>query len=88
MCLSTHFHLLLNTLIPFRGSKIQPGTSLELVLCHLDWLHKISQEQEDMSCRSFALFVVRSISFIVIAQYEPKASVNVDRHRRIHTCGY
>lgn len=32
-----------------KGSKIQPGTNLELVLCHLDWLHKISQEQEDTS---------------------------------------
>ena len=26
---------------------------MELVLCHLDWLHKICQEQEDMSCKSY-----------------------------------
>ncbi|KAL9987150.1 hypothetical protein ACROYT_G001407 [Oculina patagonica] len=32
-----------------KGSKNQPGINLELVLCHLDWLHKICQEQEDMS---------------------------------------
>lgn len=52
------------TTIPFRGAKIQQGTNLELVLCHLDWLHKISQEQEDMSCKSFASFVITSISYI------------------------
>ena len=61
------------TMIPFRGSKIQPGTNLELVLCHLDWLHKISQEQEDTSCKSFPLFVITGISYNAIAQYEPKS---------------
>jgi len=32
-----------------KNPKNQLGTNLELVLCHLDWLHKICQEQEDMS---------------------------------------
>lgn len=32
-----------------KNAKSQPGTNLELVLHHLDWLHKICQEQEDMS---------------------------------------
>ncbi|XP_067057404.1 integrator complex subunit 3-like isoform X1 [Acropora muricata] len=31
-----------------KNSKNQPVANLELVLCHLDWLHKICQEQEDM----------------------------------------
>lgn len=32
-----------------KGAKSQLGTNLELVLSHLDWLHKICQEQEDLS---------------------------------------
>ncbi|XP_068694256.1 integrator complex subunit 3-like isoform X2 [Montipora capricornis] len=32
-----------------KNAKNQSVTNLELVLCHLDWLHKICQEQEDIS---------------------------------------
>ena len=39
-----------------RGAKSQLGTNLELVLSHLDWLHKICQEQEDLSCKFRAFF--------------------------------
>ena len=48
----------LNCTQRFRNQKNQPG--LEPVLSHLDWLHKICQEQEDVSCKfdfSFYEFV-------------------------------
>ena len=41
-----------------RGAKSQLGTNLELVLSHLDWLHKICQEQEDLSCKFRAFFLM------------------------------
>ena len=33
----------------FRNQKNQAG--LDTVLAHMDWLHKICQEQEDVSCK-------------------------------------